>query len=162
MAQKAEREPDEQSQKTVLSPMVDRFRSTSELGMGWFSPTVFSCASCLTVYTTALSFSILQVDVTLRAQDRCQLRAGKRKLFGDDGLDGTQDVFITATSGGQAQKGVSYSIFAVVVQLIPIQLGQVLGKVCLHSLQILSLQVPAPSGLKVTYLLPPSRQASRD
>lgn len=49
-----------------FSPMVDRFRSTSELGMGWFSPTVFSCASCLTVYTTALSFSILQVDVTLR------------------------------------------------------------------------------------------------
>lgn len=49
-----------------FSPIVKGFRATAELDMGWVSPTIFSCVSCLTVYTTALSFSILQVDVRLR------------------------------------------------------------------------------------------------
>lgn len=49
-----------------FSPIVEGFRVTAELDMGWISPTVFSCVSCLTVYTTALAFSILQVDVSLR------------------------------------------------------------------------------------------------
>ena len=42
------------------------FRATSELDMGWRSPAVFSCVSCLTVYATALAFSILRVGVGLR------------------------------------------------------------------------------------------------
>ncbi len=49
-----------------FSPVVESFRATAELDMGWVSPTIFSCVSCLTVYATALSFSILQVDVSLR------------------------------------------------------------------------------------------------
>lgn len=49
-----------------FSPIVPGFRSTLRLGMGWLSPTIFSCVSCLTVYATALSFSILRLDVSLR------------------------------------------------------------------------------------------------
>lgn len=49
-----------------FSPLMDSFRKTSDLEMGWWSPAIFSCASCLTVYTTALTFAILQVAVGIR------------------------------------------------------------------------------------------------
>lgn len=39
-----------------FSPIRDRFRGTENLDMGWQSPAIFSCASCTTVYITALSF----------------------------------------------------------------------------------------------------------
>ena len=49
-----------------FSPLVRRLRATSQLSVGWRSPAVFSCSSCLTVYAAALIFSILQLDPGIR------------------------------------------------------------------------------------------------
>ncbi len=49
-----------------FSSLPRALRATSELSVGWRSPAVFSCSSCLTVYAAALIFPILQVDPGIR------------------------------------------------------------------------------------------------